>query len=89
MKQKLNFIFYGIALVFVLIPIGMEQSLGRPMGQPQQTLMLAIGILLLACGKLFTIRQKSRTGGSGGSIFTDVIILAALCAMVVWMLIKL
>ena len=59
MKQRLNFIFYGIALVLVLIPIGMEQSVGRPMQQPWETLMLSVGIVFLILGKLFTIRQRA------------------------------
>lgn len=89
MKQKLNFIFYGIALILVLIPIGIEQSVGTPMEQPWRTLMLSVGILFLVLGKLFTIRQKRRIGGAAGSIFTDLIIVVALCAMILWMVIKL
>ena len=89
MKQRLNFIFYGIALVLVLIPIGMEQSVGRPMQQPWETRMLSVGIVFLILGKLFTIRQKGRAGGAAGSIFTDLIIVAALCAMIIWMFVKL
>ncbi len=69
MKQRLNFIFYGIALVLVLIPIGMEQSVGRPMQQPWETLMLSVGIVFLILGKLFTIRQKGGAGGAAGSYF--------------------
>ena len=89
MKQRLNFIFYGIALVLVLIPIGMEQSVGRPMQQPWETLMLSVGIVFLILGKLFTIRQKGRAGGADGSNLTDLIIVAALCAKIIWMFVKL
>lgn len=88
MKQKLNFIFYGIALVLVLIPIGIEQSAGTSMQQPEKTLMLSFGILCLAAGKALTIRNKSRSGQAAGSIFTDLIIMAALFAMVIWMVLK-
>lgn len=87
MKQRLNYIFYAIALVLVLIPIGTEQA-GNPIAPFAESLMLSAGILFLILGKLFTINQRRKECGQGGSLFIDAIIVICLCVMLVWIFIK-
>lgn len=87
MKQRLNYFFYAIALILVLIPIGAEQA-GNSIAPFAESLMLSAGIFLLILGKLFTINQKRKEGGQSGSLFIDAIIVICLCVMLVWLFIK-
>ena len=87
MKRNLNFILYGIALIIILIPIAMTEALKSPMGQPAETIMLSIGLVLLIIGKGFSIRHKRME--TGESIFLDVVIIVCLIAMIGWMFLKL
>ena len=87
MKQNINYILYGIALVVILIPIVLDQT-GRAVGQPAETILLSCGILFLVLGKICSIIKKRAQSVSGTSIFQDVVIIACLLAMMVWMIIK-
>lgn len=87
MKQRLNYFFYAIALILVLIPIGTEQA-GNSIAPFAESLMLSAGIFLLILGKLFTINQKRKEGSQSGSLFIDAIIVICLCVMLVWLFIK-
>ncbi|MCQ4635870.1 hypothetical protein NE619_03945 [Anaerovorax odorimutans] len=87
MKNNLNFILYGIALVIILIPIAMTEALHRPMGQPGETWVLSAGLVLLILGKLFSIKKKRQV--TGESIFLDLVIVVCLVAMIIWMFLKL
>ena len=87
MKQHLNYFLYAIALIVILIPIVLEQ-LGNPAGQPAGTILLSCGILLLVLGKLCSIKNKRAQGVPGSSVFQDIIIIACLLAMMVWMIVR-
>lgn len=86
MRKNLNFILYGIALVIILIPIAMNEALHKPMGQPAETWVLSGGLAVLIVGKLFSIKKKRQE--TGESIFLDVVIVACLAAMIIWMFMK-
>ncbi|MCB6993751.1 hypothetical protein LI177_09690 [bacterium 210820-DFI.6.37] len=88
MKQNLNYILYGVALIIILIPIALEQT-GKAVGQPAETILLSCGVLLLVLGKICSIIKKKRAEDvPGTSVFQDVIIIACLLAMLIWMIIK-
>lgn len=86
MKRNLNFILYGIALIIILIPIAMEQAMRNPMGQPMETIVLSIGLVILILGKLVSIKKKREE--TGESLFLDVVIIVCLLAMIIWMFMK-
>ena len=86
MKKHLNYILYGIALLIILIPIAMTEVVKSPMSQPQQTIVLSVGLLVLILGKLFSIKKKRSE--TGESIVLDALILVCLVAMIVWMFLK-
>ncbi len=86
MNRNANFILYAIALVVILIPMIVEQSMGHSMNPLVETIMLCAGLVLLLIGKLFVIKRK-RTE-TGESIFLDVVICACLICMVIWMVMR-
>lgn len=86
MKRNVNFILYVIALIVILIPMALRQSLGHPMNHLLETIMLSAGLVLLLIGKIFVIKQKRRE--TGESIFLDIVICACLICMVIWMFIR-
>lgn len=86
MKRNVNFILYVIALIVILIPMALRQSLGHPMNHLLETIMLSAGLVLLLIGKIFVIKQKRSE--TGESIFLDIVICACLICMVIWMFIR-
>lgn len=86
MKQNLNYLLYGIALILILIPIALEQ-MGKSASAGQEILLPA-GLFLLIAGKVVSLKKKRTQGISGSSIFQDLLIIACLLAMMVWMFIK-
>lgn len=86
MKRNINFILYIFALIVILIPMALRQSLGHPVDHLVESMMLSVGLVLLLIGKIFVIKQKRRE--TGESIFLDIVICACLICMVVWMFIR-
>lgn len=86
MKRNANFILYIIALVVILIPVVLQQSLGHPLNHFAETIMLSVGLVLLLLGKVLVIKRKHEE--TGESIFLDVVICACLICMVIWMFIR-
>lgn len=86
MKRNLNFILYIMALIVILIPMALRQSLGHPMNHLMESILLSVGLVLLLIGKIFVIKQKRRE--TGESIFLDLVICGCLSCMVIWMFIR-
>ncbi len=86
MKQYINYILYGIALVMILVPIGKNEIMHSPMAPMGQTIFFSIGLLFLFIGKVIRIRQKRSE--TGESIFLDIVISVCLIAIIIWMFIR-
>ncbi|MCI8647957.1 MAG: hypothetical protein HFE76_14470 [Firmicutes bacterium] len=86
MKKNINFVLYAIALIIILIPVVMTEVIGRPIGQPWESITLSLGLLILLAGKIITIRRK-RTQ-TGESVFQDLIISICLVVMIGWLFLR-
>lgn len=86
MKKNLNFILYFTALILILIPIIMTEGVGRPLGQPWESTLLALGLLVLLIGKIIVIIRKKRQ--TGEPIFQDLIISGCLIVMMGWLFLR-
>lgn len=86
MKKNINFVLYAIALIIILIPVVMTEAIGRPIGQPWESITLSLGLLILLAGKIITIRRK-RTQ-TGESVFQDLIISICLVVMIGWLFLR-
>lgn len=86
MKKNLNFVLYILALIIILIPIVMTEAIGKPMGQPWESIILSAGLIVLLAGKIITIRKK-RTQ-TGESIFQDLVISICLVVMIGWLFLR-
>ena len=86
MKQYINYILYGIALVMILVTIGKNEIMHSPMAPMGQTIFFSIGLLFLFIVKVIRIRQKRSE--TGESIFLDIVISVCLIAIIIWMFIR-
>lgn len=86
MKKNVNFILYFIALILILIPIVMTEGLKHPLGQPWESILLSLGLLVLLIGKIIVIiRKKTQTGEP---IFQDLVISGCLIVIMGWLFLR-
>ncbi|MEG0829135.1 MAG: hypothetical protein RSD88_00740 [Anaerovoracaceae bacterium] len=84
--KKLNYYFYGLALILVLIPIGMEQMHYAGLTPMLKTFLLCSGLASLVVGKTLLLLEKRKQ--EGVSYFLDIVIIVCLIVMIGWIILK-
>lgn len=80
--KHLHFLLYLIALAVVFIPIALKEA-GNPLTKPLETVVLALGLLILIAGKMVSIKRK-RANGERTQL--DFIFIAILGIIILWMM---